>query len=209
MLFKILHGDKARISTDITPYHEGYCYVTYDGDFYVDMNNERVKLSAKDCETLMGVSLEELRNEFSTQDAVILREAQVYTDGALAQAKASGELKGEDGADGISVTHTWNGTTLTVTSASGTSSADLKGEKGDQGEPGAPGEKGVDGAKGDDGYTPVRGTDYWTDADKAEIKAYIDEAILNSTNTVYVGTDVPASDVGTDGDIYIVRGDAT
>ena len=30
---------------------------------------------------------------------------------------------------------------------------------------------------GADGYTPVRGTDYWTDADKAEIKAYIDEAI--------------------------------
>ena len=29
-----------------------------------------------------------------------------------------------------------------------------------------------------DGATPVRGTDYWTDADKAEIKAYIDEAIL-------------------------------
>lgn len=32
---------------------------------------------------------------------------------------------------------------------------------------------------GEDGYTPVRGTDYWTDADKAEIKAYVDDAILN------------------------------
>lgn len=38
------------------------------------------------------------------------------------------------GVDGISATHSWNGTTLTITSASGTSSADLKGEKGDQGE---------------------------------------------------------------------------
>lgn len=38
---------------------------------------------------------------------------------------------GKDGADGISATHSWNGTTLTITSASGTSSADLKGEKGD------------------------------------------------------------------------------
>lgn len=28
------------------------------------------------------------------------------------------------------------------------------------------------------GYTPVKGTDYWTDADKAEIKAYVDKAIL-------------------------------
>lgn len=33
--------------------------------------------------------------------------------------------------------------------------------------------------KGDPGYTPVRGTDYWTEEDKAEIKSYVDEAILN------------------------------
>lgn len=53
------------------------------------------------------------------------------TEEALRQAKESGEF---DGADGVSCTHSWNGTTLTVTSASGTSSADLKGEKGDPGE---------------------------------------------------------------------------
>lgn len=40
-------------------------------------------------------------------------------------------IDGKDGADGVSCTHSWNGTTLTVTSASGTSSADLKGAKGD------------------------------------------------------------------------------
>lgn len=83
---------------------------------------------------------------------------------ALTQAKASGEFDGEDG---VSVTHLWNGTTLTVISASGTSSANLKGDKGDQG---------IQGPKGD---SPVRGTDYWTDADKTEIKSYIDDAILN------------------------------
>ena len=33
--------------------------------------------------------------------------------------------------------------------------------------------------KGDPGYTPVKGTDYWTEEDKAEIKSYVDEAILN------------------------------
>ena len=55
-------------------------------------------------------------------------EQQSVIDNALAQAKASGEFDGEDG---VSATHSWNGTTLTVTSASGTSSADLKGEKGD------------------------------------------------------------------------------
>lgn len=68
MLFKILHGDKARISTDITPYHEGYCYVTHDGDFYVDMNNERVKLNAQDAETLTGKSLAEIQKSISYND---------------------------------------------------------------------------------------------------------------------------------------------
>ncbi len=57
--------------------------------------------------------------------------------------------------DGVSVTHKWNGTVLEVTSASGTSSADLKGEKGNA------------------GYTPVKGTDYYTDADKTEFESYI------------------------------------
>ena len=42
--------------------------------------------------------------------------------------------KGDQGSDGVSVTHSWNGTVLSVTSASGTSSADLKGEKGDTGD---------------------------------------------------------------------------
>ena len=50
--------------------------------------------------------------------------------------------KGVDGKDGMSATHQWNGTVLTVTSASGTSSADLKGDKGEQGDTGAVGEAG-------------------------------------------------------------------
>ena len=125
--------------------------------------------------------------------------------------------QGETGDDGISVTHTWEGTVLTITSASGTSSVDLKGEKGDRGEQGLQGESGVSGQdgvsitidgivesaadsgeniitfndgqsitikngskgtkgdkgdtgqKGADGKTPVKGTDYWTEADKVEI----------------------------------------
>ena len=74
MLFKILHGDASRISTNITPYHEGYCYVTHNGDFYVDMNDERVKLNAKDAETIMGASLADVLNndsfEIPTSSAV-------------------------------------------------------------------------------------------------------------------------------------------
>lgn len=55
-----------------------------------------------------------------------------------------------------------------------------KGDKGDTGETGAQGEKGDKGDKGDpgdDGYTPVRGVDYWTSADIATIQDYIDEQI--------------------------------
>ena len=67
MLFKILHGDDSRISLDVTPYHEGYCYVTYKGDFYVDMNNKRTKLNAKDTETLMGAVLSKILNSSDTE----------------------------------------------------------------------------------------------------------------------------------------------
>lgn len=83
MLFKILHGDASRISTDITPFHEGYCYVTHNGYLYVDINvgtaaspnNQRIKLNAKDAETIMGASLSTLLNssdlEIPTSAAVL------------------------------------------------------------------------------------------------------------------------------------------
>lgn len=97
---------------------------------------------------------------------------------ALTQAKENGEFDGkdgqngkdgEDGKDGVSVTHKWKGTVLEITSASGTDSADLKGEKGDKGdaftyedfteeqlatlkgEPGKDGQNGKDGSDGQDG----------------------------------------------------------
>ena len=62
--------------------------------------------------------------------------------------------------DGVSATHKWNGTVLTMTSASGTSSADLKGPKGDTGERGPqgyPGVQGEKGLKGDTGATGPKG----------------------------------------------------
>lgn len=45
------------------------------------------------------------------------------------------------------------------------------GQQGPQGAPGAPG------APGQDGHTPVKGTDYWTETDKAEIVADVIAAI--------------------------------
>lgn len=58
-----------------------------------------------------------------------------------------------------------------------------QGPKGDPGERGPEGQQGVQGKNGNDGHTPVRGVDYWTDADKQSIydetKQYVEDAILN------------------------------
>lgn len=54
----------------------------------------------------------------------------------------------------------------------------IKGPKGDDGSQGIQGEQGIPGPKGDPGDTPKRGTDYWTAADIAEIKSYVEDAIL-------------------------------
>lgn len=62
-----------------------------------------------------------------------------------------------------------------------------KGEKGDKGDTGATGvagsagEKGEKGDKGDDGYTPVKGTDYFTEEDKAEIVQAVVEEMGTAT----------------------------
>ena len=58
---------------------------------------------------------------------------------------------GADGVDGVSCTHSWNGTVLSITSASGTSSADLVGPQGPTGATGPAGADGADGADGVDG----------------------------------------------------------
>lgn len=41
--------------------------------------------------------------------------------------------------------------------------------------------KGAAGKPGQDGKTPVRGSDYWTAADIAEIKSHVDNAILGGS----------------------------
>jgi hypothetical protein len=92
-------------------------------------------------------------------------------------------LKGSDGDDGTSVTHFWEGTKLTITSASGQSNpVDLKGEKGDPFEYEDFTEDQLKALK------PVKGTDYFdgddyilTDADKIEIanetKGLLDDTV--------------------------------
>ena len=75
---------------------------------------------------------------------------------------------GQDGSDGkdgvsptVSVSAITGGHRITITDANGTKTVDVM-----DGEDGAPGTNGKDGT---DGKTPVKGTDYYTDADKTEM----------------------------------------
>jgi len=56
----------------------------------------------------------------------------------------------------------------------------IKGEQGEQGLQGVPGIQGIQGVKGDpgkDGYTPIKGTDYFTEADKTEMVSAVIAAL--------------------------------
>ena len=91
---------------------------------------------------------------------------------ALEEAKNSGEFKGDKGDKGD------KGETGATGAQGEQGIQGIPGEKGEKGDTGAPGKDGVKGDKGDkgdtgtngkDGYTPVKGVDYFTDADKAEM----------------------------------------
>lgn len=86
---------------------------------------------------------------------------------------------GAPGKDGVSATHRWQGTTLIITSASGTSSANLKGEKGDPGK------------------TPQKYVDYWTEGDKQEIISEIPVPDLDGYATEeYVNKQIANAQLG-------------
>lgn len=58
---------------------------------------------------------------------------------------------------------------------------------GDTGASGKDGTNGTNGTNGQDGYTPVRGTDYWTSQDISSIESYCDTYIdgkIGSLNSV-------------------------
>ena len=72
----------------------------------------------------------------------------------------------------MGISHSWNGTVLTITSDSGTSSADLKGEMGIRGPQGAQGEQ----------YRPKFREDYFTAAEEELLR----EWFLEEVSTVIV-----------------------
>lgn len=106
--------------------------------------------------------------------------------------------KGEPGKDGVSVTHEWEGTTLKVTSASGTSSADLKGEKGDKGEDGVTEAPYFDLiALGLPAVVPGGDSVYVDDIDLTEIVSAMDNGAIRIDFLLNVGAEVRTSAVVT------------
>ena len=98
----------------------------------------------------------------------------LYEDFTAEQLAALTGPQGEDGADGTGIQSVEQTATsaedggpnvITVTKTDGTSSTFTVRN----------GSKGSIGAAGKDGYTPVRGTDYWTADDIATIQSYVDE----------------------------------
>jgi hypothetical protein len=102
-----------------------------------------------------------------------------------------------NGENGVSATHEWKGTTLTVTSAGGTSSANLKGDKGDPFTYEDFTDEQLTLLKGEAGYTPVKGVDYFTNEDKAEMVEETKNAVLPLVlEPSYINTDIKIADNG-------------
>ena len=85
-----------------------------------------------------GEPLPEIPQTAAEQIALLAQEA-VDTARSVREDADAGRFDGEDG---VSVTHQWDGSVLTITSASGTSSADLRGPQGPEGKQGPQGPEG-------------------------------------------------------------------
>lgn len=86
---------------------------------------------------------------------------------------------GAAGADGITPTIGPNGNWFLGATDTG------KPSRGETGAPGKDGAKGAPGAPGAAGHTPVKGTDYWTAADKQEIVNSVIAALPDGTEVSY------------------------
>ena len=127
-LFKILKGERSRISTDVTPFHDGWAYFTPDDDgFYIDsedggeqvrhrinkaMKSEIVTLTANGWSD--GVQTVSVPGLGATQDGMA----------GLPQDATSEELEAATGAE-IRVTGQAEGS-LTFTAAGTVPEADIR-----------------------------------------------------------------------------------
>ena len=90
----------------------------------------------------------------------------------------SAETLAEDSSAGVIKSSTDNGIHLHFTIPRGEQGEKgIKGDKGDRGDKGDKGDAGSTGKNGADGYTPIRGVDYFTEEDFEYFDTRIDEKL--------------------------------
>lgn len=131
--------------------------VTQIGAEYVSYSNDALPgISTVDGALNVLVPNSHTHNNKDTLDKLSVSNGKLQYNGSDVGLKGADGANGKDGTNGITPTIGANGNWYLDTTDTGKPS---RGEKGDTG------------AAGADGYTPVKGTDYWTAADKAEIVA--------------------------------------
>ena len=126
----------------------------YESDNIKALANKMRELAKTDTEYTTYDFVEGIQDVYWAGYQAHVADVEARVLAALEEAKKNGDF---DGADGMAATHSWEGTVLTVTSASGTSSSDLKGDKGDTGDKGDKGDKGDPGEAGSQGIQGEKG----------------------------------------------------
>lgn len=151
----LLDGDELPKEASLNLY-AGNWKVYIHGDRYVVGNDGTAKVVERATTNSQEIKVVKYENEGSVLPEISFDVAEQIAAVAEDAKRVATSVRNEADQgmfDGVSVTHKWDGTVLKVTSASGTSSADLKGQKGDKGEPGK------------DGYTPQKNVDYFDGKD--------------------------------------------
>ena len=92
MLFKILKGSSERISTDVTPFHDGYAYFTPDdGGFYIDSEDngvqQRIRINPEDAGSV-AVSATLLASGWSNgKQTLMISDVKADTNGVISVAQ--------------------------------------------------------------------------------------------------------------------------
>ena len=214
---KIFPFKKAQGGGDITIYGNAVAPSTVNGNIKIDgveckvYDDTDIKEQLADIDS--GISPTVVENEDNTDELYRLditdANGTFTTPNLIGKQGVQGEA-GENGADGISCTHSWDGTTLSITSASGTSSADLKGDTGEQGEKGEKGDKGEPATFDDE---TISTTATWSSAKINESiynNPYADYEMLGAKaytagmSSIFVGYTKPASFVVTPSEYAVV-----
>ena len=166
----------------------------------IDITSDKKREKAKSPAQIPDIMIENIKRELyallseelskKVSDDKIYDIIMKFVNNNAAMLKGKDGINGMDGRDGytpkkgVDYFDGKNGKPFTYADFTEEQLAALKGEQGEKGDKGDQGERGIqgrDGNDGTDGYTPVKGVDYYTEAEKKEI--------INNLKTYTVKTD--------------------